>query len=69
MSVLLQLYWAGPLVGGMLAGLLYEFLFAVNATPFKLKGFFTRQYDDNSYDRFGRKPESHGEHAELKGSP
>jgi len=50
------LYWVGPLVGGMLAGLLYEFLFAVNATPAKLKGFFTRNYDAKDYDASGKRP-------------
>nr|CAX48970.1 aquaporin [Eisenia andrei] len=50
------LYWAGPLLGGALAGVLYDFLFATNASLDKLKGFFTSDYDDSQYDSRGRKP-------------
>ena len=39
-----------PLVGGSLAGLLYEHLFAVNASLAKTRGFFTRDYDDKQFD-------------------
>lgn len=49
-------YWAGPLLGGALAGILYDFLFATNATLEKLKGFFSSDYDDSHYDSRGRKP-------------
>nr|CAX48992.1 water-specific aquaporin [Lumbricus rubellus] len=48
-------YWAGPLLGGALAGILYDFLFATNATLDKLKGFFTSDYDDSQYDSRGRR--------------
>jgi len=47
------LYWIGPLVGGMLAAIIYEFLFAVNATPAKLRGFFSQGYDNDDYDEQG----------------
>ena len=56
-------------MGAIIAALLYEFLFATNATPLKVKAFFTPGYDDANFDRFGRKPDTDGEHAELKGSP
>lgn len=47
------LYWVGPLFGGSLGGIIYEFLFAVNATPAKLRGFFSRGYDNDNYDERG----------------
>lgn len=43
-------------MGGALAGVLYDFLFATNASLDKLKGFFTSDYDDSQYDSRGRKP-------------
>jgi aquaporin-4 len=49
-------YWVGPMLGGAIAGLLYDFLFAVNATTTKVKGFFTRGYDNDNYDQHGSKP-------------
>jgi aquaporin-4 len=51
-------YWAGPLLGGALAGILYDFLFATNATLQKVKGFFSSDYDDGHYDSRGRRPAS-----------
>ena len=51
----LQLYWVGPLVGGALAAWIYELVFATNATPAKLRGFFTRSYDNDDFDRHGRR--------------
>ena len=66
-SCVLQLYWAGPLVGGIAAGFLYEFVFAVNATPAKFVAFFTRaDYDDSQFDRYGRRREAHPDNTELK---
>jgi len=50
------IYWAGPLLGGALAGVLYDFLFATNATLDKLKGFFSSDYDDSQFDSRGRRP-------------
>ena len=47
-------YWVGPLIGGALAALIYDFLFAVNATPAKLRGFFGRDYDDADYGKNGK---------------
>jgi len=44
------MYWLGPLVGGVLAGLLYELVFAANASKDKTKGFFTKpDYDDSAF--------------------
>jgi len=68
------LYWLGPLAGAALAGLLYDLVFAVNATPSKMAGFFTPSYDNDNYDKNGKvggddtiplesgenKPESYG---------
>jgi len=46
----MQMYWIGPLVGGMLAGLLYDLLFAANASCAKTKAFLTtRDYDDSQF--------------------
>ena len=50
-----QLYWIGPLVGSAVAALLYDFIFATNATPAKFTGFFRRDYDDSNYDKHGRR--------------
>jgi len=44
------MYWLGPLLGGMLAGLLYDLVFAANASSSKAKAFFTqRDYDDSQF--------------------
>ena len=46
----IQMYWLGPLVGGLLAGLLYDLVFAANASAAKLKAMFTqRDYDDSQF--------------------
>jgi len=48
--LMVQMYWLGPLVGGVLAGLLYELLFATNASPAKaLAMFTTRDYDETQF--------------------
>jgi len=61
-------YWIGPLIGGVAAGFLYDFFFAVNATPSKIAGLFsTCNFDDGNYDARGRKVGS-SETQELKGS-
>lgn len=52
----LQLYWVGPLLGGALAALLYDHLFAVNASVEKTRAFFTRRdYDNDQFDSNGRR--------------
>jgi len=44
------MYWLGPLTGGLVAGLLYDLVFAANASVNKLKAFFTRRdYDDSQF--------------------
>jgi len=44
------MYWLAPLVAGVLAGLLYDLLFAVNASAAKRKAFFTKpDYDDSQF--------------------
>jgi len=44
------MYWLGPLVGGLLAGLLYDLVFATNASIEKAKAFFSRRdYDDSQF--------------------
>ena len=50
------MYWVGPLIGGVLAGLLYDLVFAANASVAKTKAFFTqRDYDDSQFDQHGRR--------------
>lgn len=50
------MYWLGPLSGGAIAGLLYDQLFAVNASLSKTKAFFSRRdYDDQQFDSNGRR--------------
>lgn len=57
-----QAYWAGPIIGGILAALIYDFLFAVNATPTKMRGWATIfSYDDEDYDNHGRVQRVSGE--------
>jgi len=52
----LQMYWVGPLLGGMLAGLLYDLLFATNATLDKAKSLFSEpEYADSKFDEQGRR--------------
>ena len=55
-SCLLQIYWAGPFLGAALAAFIYEFIFAVNATPRKVAGFVMPGYDNDDFDKEGRKP-------------
>jgi len=46
----MQMYWLGPLAGGILAGLLYDLVFAANASVAKVKAFFSRlDYDDSQF--------------------
>jgi aquaporin-4 len=48
-------YWAGPIVGGIAAALIYEFIFAVNATSSKIRGWATTfDYEDDEYDNDGK---------------
>jgi len=48
--VTIQMYWLGPLAGGIVAALLYDLLFAANASVEKAKAFFTkRDYDDSQF--------------------
>ena len=48
---LIQMYWLGPLLAGMVAALLYDLVLAANASVTKAKAFFTRKdYDDKKFD-------------------
>ncbi|KAL3858937.1 hypothetical protein ACJMK2_009186 [Sinanodonta woodiana] len=43
-------FWVGPVLGGMIAGLLYDNVFAVNASLAKCRGLFlSSTYDNDSY--------------------
>ena len=46
-----QVYWVGPLAGGVCAGLLYDLLYAGNASGAKFWGYFTLNYDEQIYER------------------
>ncbi|CAL1533969.1 unnamed protein product, partial [Lymnaea stagnalis] len=46
-----QVYWVGPMVGGVVAGVLYEHLFAMNASLTKAKAcLLSSDYDDNKHN-------------------
>jgi len=51
------IYIVGPLLGSIAAAFVYEFLFAVNATPSKLKYFATLSYNNDKFDSQGKKVE------------
>jgi len=56
---LIQMYWLGPLLAGVVAALLYDLVFAANASVEKAKAFFTRKdYDDRKFDET---PQSSGD--------
>lgn len=43
-------YWLGPLLGGLVAGLLYDNVFAMNASLLKARGFLlSSQYDNEKF--------------------
>lgn len=43
-------YWLGPLLGGLVAGLLYDNVFAMNASLMKARGFLlSSQYDSEKF--------------------
>ncbi|OAF65815.1 hypothetical protein A3Q56_06471 [Intoshia linei] len=44
------IYWLAPLIGGGIAGLLYELLFSLNASIDKMKAFIKINYDAEEYD-------------------
>jgi len=47
---MVQMYWLGPLLGGVMAGLVYELGFATNASAAKAKAMFTRlDYDETQF--------------------
>lgn len=44
-------YWCGPILGGVVAGLLYDNIFAANASIKKAKGYLlTSDYDGDHYE-------------------
>lgn len=50
-------YWCGPLLGGSLAGLLYENVYTANASVMKTKAYFlTRSYDSGEYSKNEEQP-------------
>jgi len=50
LCVMVQMYWLGPLLGGVMAGLVYELGFATNASAAKAKAMFTRlDYDETQF--------------------
>jgi len=60
------MYWIGPLLGGVLAGLLYDLVFAANASVAKVTAMFTQiDYDDSQFDERGRRRVKEQEDAEA----
>jgi len=55
MFVTLQTYWLAEMLGGILAGITYDLVFAANATFEKTKSLLSeRNYDDSNFDQKGR---------------
>ncbi len=51
------MYWCGPLLGGIVAALLYENVFAVNSSLSKAKGFLlSSDYDPSDYESSKQEP-------------
>jgi len=50
------MYWFGPLLGGVMGAVLYDFLFAANSSVEKAKSLVSeRDYDDAKFDKEGRR--------------
>ena len=50
------MYWFGPLLGGILGAILYDFVFASNSSIEKAKSIVTQKdYDDAQFDSDGRR--------------
>ena len=65
----MQMYWLGPLLGGILAAVLYDLVFATNARPEKAMSLMTeKDYDDSQFDDKGRRTaEEPRDDEQLKG--
>jgi len=61
--VMKQMYWIGPLLGAVIAALLYDCLFATNSSLEKAKDLVSkRDYDDSKFDKKGRRSSDSREH-------
>jgi len=50
-------YWCGPILGGIAASLIYENIFAANASTAKARAYIlASQYDPGDYDTQVEKP-------------
>jgi len=57
--VTLQTYWLSELLGGIVAGVMYDLVFATNATFEKTKSLLSeKDYDDSNFDKQGRRASS-----------
>ena len=53
----LQVYWCGPLLGGVGAALLYETVFAANACMSKARGYLlASDYNSDDYEQNPERP-------------
>ena len=53
----LQVYWCGPILGGIVAGFMYDNIFSANASFVKAKNYFlASSYDSNKFETNAEKP-------------
>ena len=49
-TIIIQVYWAGPLAGGVAAGLIYDIVFSANASLQKTKDWLvSADFNNDNY--------------------